>query len=124
MPLVAHQAPDFSVLPSFDSACLNVRITGNASTAKAQKILEEFLVALHEEVRRLHVGQVVVDIRELEFMNSSCLKAFVSFIAVVQETPLPKQYHVQFLSNPEMRWQRRSLHALSCFAVNLVTVET
>ena len=31
---------------------------------------------------------------------------------------------ISFLSNPNMHWQRRSLAALSCFAVDLVSIET
>jgi len=45
-------------------------------------------------------------------------------LAQVQELPADKQYRIHFVSNPSMHWQRRSLAALSCFAVNLVTIET
>jgi len=33
------------------------------------------------------------------------------------------QYRIRFLSNPSILWQRRSLHALSCFAAELITIE-
>ena len=35
-----------------------------------------------------------------------------------------RQYRIRFLSNTEMLWQRRSLHALQCFASHLISVET
>ena len=35
-----------------------------------------------------------------------------------------QQYRIHLLSNPNLLWQRRSLAALSCFAVDLVAIET
>ncbi len=123
MTLPTHQLPDFAVLPSLAAPGLHVRMTGNASTTRAQKILEEFLVALHEEVRRLHLAQVVMDIRELEFMNSSCLKDFVYWLSSVRDAPEPERYEIVFLSNPQHHWQKRSMHSLTCFASEFVRVE-
>ncbi|MDB4957395.1 MAG: hypothetical protein JWO36_4964, partial [Myxococcales bacterium] len=64
------------------------------------------------------------DLRELEFMNSSCFKAFVAWIAMIRDLETDKQYRMHLLSNPNLHWQRRSLAALTCFAVDLVTIET
>ena len=66
----------------------------------------------------------MVDVRELEFMNSSCFKSIVSWLTSIMELPPPEQYKVHFLSNPERLWQRRSLHALRSFALMLVTIES
>ena len=38
-----------------------------------------------DQARRNHMGEVVADFRELVFMNSSCLKEFVRWIAQVEE---------------------------------------
>jgi hypothetical protein len=45
----------------------------------------------------------------------------VSWISTVQETPAP--YHVQFVSTAQRRWQKRSLHAIACFAPELVSID-
>jgi hypothetical protein len=55
-------------------------------------------------------------------MNSSSFKSFVSWITNIQELEADHQYKVKFLSNPSMHWQKRSLHSLRCFAVELITV--
>ena len=107
-------------------------VADNVVTAKfrgtadveAKPGLDQYVAALHEEACRLGATKVVIDFRELEFMNSSSFKVFVTWLAQVQELPADKQYRIHFLSNPSMHWQRRSLAALSCFAVNLVTIET
>jgi hypothetical protein len=78
---------------------------------------------VHEAARREPTAWVVIDVRNLEFMNSSCFKKFVTWIGRVQELA-GEAYKVRFLSDPKLHWQRRSLHVLQCFAPELVTVET
>jgi hypothetical protein len=102
---------------------IRVRFTGTADV-EAKPDLDNVVKSLHQEVLRLATKQGVIDFRELEFMNSSSFKVFVAWLASVQDLPADQQYRIQFLSNPNMHWQRRSLAALSCFAVDLVTIET
>jgi anti-anti-sigma factor len=102
---------------------VTARFRGTADS-EAKPALDHYVLALHDEARRLAASKVVVDFRELEFMNSSSFKVFVTWLAQVQELPAENQYRIHFVSNPSMHWQRRSLAALSCFAVNLVTIET
>jgi hypothetical protein len=90
----------------------------------AKEGLDGLLPRVHEEALRRSAAEVVVDFRKLEFMNSSCFKSFVTWISEVQELAPEKQYRLRLLSSPEMHWQRRSLHALRCFAVDLISVET
>jgi hypothetical protein len=114
---------DFSSSGSSQGSTITVAFKGNADI-RAKDPLEGFLVKLHAEAQRLGAKSVAVDFKELQFMNSSCFKSFVSWIGGVQELPADKQYSIRFLSNPEMLWQRRSLHALRCFAVDLISIET
>jgi len=86
--------------------------------------LKEWLPKVHAEALKLGVKDVSVDFRELDFMNSSCFKAFVVWLNALQQLEPDRQYRLCFLSNPDQHWQRRSLHALRCFAVDLVRIET
>jgi len=112
-----------SVDASFADGTLSSRFIGTADV-EAKPYLDDVVKKLHEEALRLGANKVVIDFRELEFMNSSSFKVFVSWLALVQELPADKQYRIHLLSNPSMHWQRRSLAALSCFAVDLVAIET
>ena len=80
------------------------------------------MTAVHEEARRLGAKEVVVDLKELEFMNSSCLKTLVWWISSVQELAAAHQYRITFVSSPAMYWQRRSLSALAGLATELVSI--
>jgi hypothetical protein len=114
---------DFTAEAGNSNGILTVSLTGNADlNVKTQ--LDGFLITVHEEARRLSVSDVEVDVRRLEFMNSSCLKTLVGWISRIQDEPPAKQYRVLFRSSPALFWQRRSLHALSCLASDLVSVQT
>jgi hypothetical protein len=112
-----------SVAGGVDGNVITVQFVGTADT-EARAELDTYVKQLHVEAVRLAVANVVVDLRELEFMNSSCLKIFVAWLAQLRDLAPDKQYRIQIRSNPNLLWQRRSLAALSCFAVDLVTIET
>jgi len=114
---------DFSASVTTKEASLELRLTGNADMA-AKEALDGLLPRVHAEAQRIGAAEVAVDFRELEFMNSSCFKSFVTWISEIGELDPAKQYKIRLVSKPEMHWQRRSLHALRCFAVDLISIET
>jgi hypothetical protein len=114
---------DFTADVRKSDRTLTVTIAGNADlNVKVQ--LDRFLAAVHTDAQRLALEEVTVDFRKLDFMNSSCLKCLVSWITRIQDLPAANQYRLTFVSSPAMYWQKRSLHALSCLASDLVTVQT
>ena len=116
-------APVLTADATSAESVITVRFNGTADL-EAKPALDRYVEALHGEAARLQVSKVVIDFRELEFMNSSAFKVFVTWLAQVQALSEDQQYRIHFVSNTSMHWQRRSLAALSCFAVNLVTIET
>lgn len=116
-------SPTFSVASSLSGATIRVRFAGNADLS-ARDALELLLPRVHTEAQRLTAPEVIVDFKDLEFMNSSCFRSFVSWVSDVQDLPADKQYRIRMLSNASMLWQRRSLHALKTFASNLINVES
>jgi hypothetical protein len=102
---------------------VTVQMKGSADT-RCYEALDGLLRRVHDEVLRLGTPEVVVDLRELEFMNSSCLKAFVSWLSNLTEVEAARQYRICFRSDDDKHWQRRSLSALACFAVGLVRIDT
>jgi hypothetical protein len=112
---------DFSANAGASGPTLIVTLVGNADL-NVKVELDRFMVAVHEEAGRIGAKEVMVDLKELEFMNSSCLKSFVWWISSVQELSAARQYRITFLSSPAMYWQRRSLNALAGLATDLVSV--
>ena len=101
---------------------VKLRLVGTAES-DAMTALNKLLKGLHEKAVEQGVREVTVDLRELEFMNSSCFKAFISWVGEVEELALERQYQIRFMSDPKKHWQERSLGALVCFATHLIRVE-
>lgn len=104
-----------------DDNKIRVAYTGSADMESVEP-LTAHLAALHAESQRAHAPEVRIDFRQLEFMSSSCLKAFVEWISNIQDLAPVDRYRITFLSNPHLRWQKRSLMSLQCFASDLITV--
>jgi len=117
----ALSAGGVSVEASQAGSELIIAFSGNADMRVRDEI-QAFLLQTHGMVQAGEIDRVVVDFRALEFMNSACIKAFVNWLAEVQALEQAAQYHIHFLTNPTIHWQRRSLRALSCFAADLVRI--
>ena len=112
----------FSTSATYDGANITVRLVGDGNM-KAVGAVEDILHQLDAEARRLHPKVVTLDFERLEFLNSACFKKVVTWLSRVQELEMERRFRVHFVSNPKMMWQRRSLDALRCFAVDLITVD-
>jgi hypothetical protein len=101
---------------------IRVNLEGSAD-ALAASHLQLILTRVHLETRRHGTKEVVVDFRNLEFMVSSCLKGFLTWITKVRDAEEATRYHIRFLSDSKYLWQRRSLPSLQAFAQKLVSIE-
>jgi hypothetical protein len=98
-----------------------VRVSGIGEMS-AVVTLEAYLKLVLGAALARAPGDVCFDFRQLDFMNSSCLKAFVTFVSLVSQSR-PLAFKVRFLTNPTLHWQRRSLEALRRLAPEIVRVE-
>jgi hypothetical protein len=96
-----------------------VRFAGTADL-DVKPHVDRFLCQVHAEACRIDVPSVSVDMSGLEFINSSCLKAFVTWITTVQEMAQGR-YQISFTFRPARDWQRRSVTALSRLGSDVVT---
>ncbi len=112
---------DFAVAAHAEGRIITAMLRGNADHA-AVELVEVLLERIHADARTLGVTGAVFDLRQLEFMNSSCFRHFIGWIAAIQDLPEERRYTVRFLANPAFHWQRRSLQSLRSFATDLITV--
>jgi hypothetical protein len=110
----------FSCAPAVDGATLRLTFVGTGDVA-AVALLADYLERVHVEALRLPLREVICDVRELSFMNSSCFKSFVVWIDRVKNLAQP--YQIRFVTEPRMQWQRRSLEALRRLATGVVSLE-
>jgi hypothetical protein len=115
--------PDFRVAMSSANGSITIELSGTADL-QAKPAIDATLAELQKASRELHTRAVSVDFTKLEFMNSSCFKSFVTWINSTASLAEDARYQIEFLSNPTLHWQKRSLHALVQFAPELVTVRS
>lgn len=99
---------------------VEVRLRGSAelgSKVTLDELFADVFAASHG------CREVVVDITELEYMNSSSLKSLLTWIVRVRDLPEPQRHKIRILSNPELHWQRRSLHSLVSMCGDILEVE-
>jgi hypothetical protein len=113
---------EFEARSEIDGARVTLHLLGNADLL-AKDRLAAFLGAADDEAVAAAVPEVVADLRELAFMNSSCLKTLVAWIGKVQDRPAPERYLIRFLKEPAAHWQTRSLDVLATLAPGIVHVE-
>lgn len=99
-----------------------VTLSGSAEHESAEALIA-YVERVHAAAQRLRATEVEIDLRDLVFMVSSCLKAFIVWISRVEEMPVEARYRIVFLSSKQHGWQRRSLRAVTCFAPDLIRVE-
>jgi hypothetical protein len=114
---------DLRAAPNYVDGQLTLTFAGSADS-RSQSAIEAMLSRVHAEAMRLGVEEVAVDFRECDFVNSSCFKAFIVWLEKIQELDEKQQYRLRFYSDDTKAWQRRSLQALSCFAIELVHIES
>lgn len=110
----------FKLAPSLEEPDLLVRFSGTGDL-DAIEALATFLPKVHAAALELGAREVKFDFRDLEFMNSSCFKAFVTFIDSARSSAA--SYRIRFITSPQHHWQRRSLEALRRLAMGLVTIQ-
>lgn len=120
-PLIAGRA--FQAAATHEGTIATLELMGTAD-ASTRVDVQAAIDAMREQARALRVSEVAVDLRKLEFMNSSCFKCLITWLSDLLEQPVEQRYNIRFLSDPGKQWQHRSLRALSCFAVDLVSIET
>lgn len=120
--LPAVVGADFRAHTEREGDAVRVVCEGNADL-RVFEPLDQLLHAVDSLARQRSTPEVVVDFKALEFMNSSCFKGFVSWIGRIQDLEPGSRYRLRFVANPAIHWQQRSLHALRCFATELISVE-
>jgi hypothetical protein len=123
IPALTIDTPDLVVQASGEGMTLDLALVGTADS-RAIGTLDALLEKVHQAALERAVEEVVVDLRGLTFMNSSCFKAFVKWLSTLQDLETARQYKICLRSSDEHHWQKRSLAALRCFAIDLVRIQS
>lgn len=112
----------FSTKSERKGDALDIQLRGNADMAIHEK-LKGFLDSVDQQAKLHRLKEAAFGLAELYFMNSSCLSLLLRMINSVVELPPTQRYKIRFRSNPNLRWQKKSLQALRSYAPDIVVIE-
>lgn len=99
---------------------LSIRMIGVADLT-VQDELETFLQAVHRFASERVIERVTLDLRPLEFINSSCLAAIVHWIDL-RDILVSHRYRICFVADKSDTRHHRSLRMLSGLSCEVLTV--
>jgi hypothetical protein len=83
--------------------------------------LSLFLVSVEGEIKRLRWQDITIDVTEVYYLGSSCIKSFVALIEALKKVDFHPRARV--LINPRLDWHDRTFSILARLAPALVTLE-
>jgi hypothetical protein len=109
-----------SIVPRLDTGILRIIITGAVEMREPGDVLTPYWNRVDEEARRRRVKRVEVDLRDLNFMNSSGILTLVRWITRAKGH-VADAYQLVLQYDRNVTWQRTSIPTLAKLAPNVVT---
>ena len=99
-----------------------VKLKGTITKKEPAQDLEAFLRAVHNEATTRRTPEVVVDVSELTFVNSSAIRLFVDW-ATWLKNEKGHRYKLRFRTSSRITWQKTSFAALLVLMKDVMLVE-
>ena len=121
-PALSIDTPEFRATTAIDGARMIVAMHGDGTVAVVPALYELF-VGVHERCREKAIAEVCVDLKGVEFLNSSCFNVLVNWIRSIRLLDQGCQYHIRFIPDEKSHWQKTSLRVLATFGKSLVAID-
>jgi hypothetical protein len=109
------------VIPEVRGGALHLRVAGAVEMRDPGDVLNPYWNMIDEEARRRRMKRVEVDLRDLNFMNSSGILTLVRWITRVKAHGAQDGYQLVLRYDRNVTWQRTSIPTLAKLAPNIVT---
>ena len=119
--LVPFSAEGLSIVPRVEEGLMRVKMAGTVEMRDPGEALNPYWTMIDEEARRNRVKRVEVDLRDLNFMNSSGILTLVRWITRAKGHPSDSAYKLILQYDRNVTWQRTSIPTLAKLAPNVVT---
>jgi hypothetical protein len=115
---VPLQVDTLSIVPRLDGQTLRVVMSGAVEMRDPGDVLNPYWTMIDEEARRRGLKQVELDVRDLNFMNSSGILTLVRWITRCKSQG--DSYHLVLRYDHNVTWQRASIPTLAKLAPSVV----
>lgn len=116
--LVPLNGEGVMVTPRIDGDTLRITMSGAVEMRDPGEVLNPYWMMIDEEARRRKVTSIDVDVRDLNFMNSSGILTLVRWITRAKAHT--GGYRLVLRYDPNVTWQRSSIPTLAKLAPNIV----
>jgi hypothetical protein len=120
-PIAPLEVEGVSVVPQLQGAVLHLRIAGAVEMRDPGDALNPYWNMVDEEARRRKLKQVELDVRDLNFMNSSGILTLVRWITRAKSHSAGDSYQLVLRYDRNVTWQRTSIPTLAKLAPSIVT---
>lgn len=114
-----HLTPDFNVTLTEDAQRWLVRCDGILDVPNAAQLVQPELLKLHSAVVAAKVPVVRLDVKDVEYMNSSGLKSFMAWFLTAANSR-ESSYTIEVGYDPDRSWQQMSLRPMERLAPKTV----
>jgi hypothetical protein len=90
-----------------------IAFIGSIASTNPGSYLDPFFKKLHNAIVSDHLPAVTLDCTQLEFLNSSGIRSFVSWFLWLNALPQNKKYNIDILYSREQTWQEDCFTALT-----------
>ena len=108
-----------TILPLLDGDTLRVAMSGAVEMRDPGEVLNPYWTLVDEEALRRNLKSVELDVRDLNFMNSSGILTLVRWITRCKSHG-GNGYHIVLQYDHNVTWQRASIPTLAKLAPNKV----
>jgi hypothetical protein len=108
-----------TILPLVDGDTLRVAMSGAVEMRDPGEVLNPYWTLVDEEALRRNLKSVELDVRDLNFMNSSGILTLVRWITRCKSHD-SNSYHIVLRYDHNVTWQRASIPTLAKLAPNMV----
>lgn len=118
--LNALNAEGVLIVPSIADGVARIKMSGAIEMRDPGELLNPYWNALDEEIRRAGIRRVEVDMRDLNFLNSSGILTLVRWITKARGHAADSSYQLVLQYDPNVTWQRTSIPTLAKLAPSIV----
>lgn len=100
-----------------------IRFVGDIDMEDPSIIMDPLFEKVHSSVVTQKIPEVVADFQNLNFLNSSGIKAVAKWIMKLAMLPADKKYGIKIQHNKAITWQVTSLPTLTFLVPGAVKIE-
>lgn len=93
-----------------------VKFSGCIDLLNPEPLFVPFFDNIHENIIKENIKEVILDFKELSFLNSSGIKTITKWIMKIHSLSPENKYKMKLLYSEEITWQRTSLMILTYLA--------